>query len=85
MTPDQMNIKKIIPFLEEHGQHFTCDHNSNFDQGICERAIYFLKLLNKRIATRDRKIEKLYTHISFCTILRFSTLGCICGLYKKEK
>ena len=45
MTPDEMSIEQIIPYLEEHGQHFTCDHNSNFDQSVCERAIYFLKQL----------------------------------------
>ena len=50
MTPDEMNIEQIIPYLEEHGQHFTCDHNSNFDQSVCERAIYFLKQLQAELA-----------------------------------
>ena len=59
MTPDEMSIKQIIPYLKEHGQHFTCDHNSNFGQSVCERAIHFLEE-NETLKTFIRKFIKQY-------------------------
>ncbi len=57
-TPEDMGISQIIPFLEEHGRHCTCDHNDNFGQGICERAIYFLKhLLPDTKQTLEQELE----------------------------
>jgi hypothetical protein len=35
---EEMDVANVMKYLEAHGQHFTCEHNSNFGQSVCSRA-----------------------------------------------
>lgn len=63
-TPEDMNTDQIISYLKEQGQHFTCDHNSNFDQGICETAAAFIAMSRTAIPELVEEVERLENEIA---------------------
>lgn len=40
---ETMSVKETIDALDKQGQYLCTQHNDNYGQGVCERAIEFLK------------------------------------------